>query len=164
MYLKGDSFKFYKEDTPTLMLTYFVESFLTRNRNIRTTSIVGARRPNHSWILSPGMHEDISGGDHVRSTARNDVQIADKIDTNVEGFTIDERNTASSRIVECAPKSIFVKETKEFDSSSKMNLANSVSIKTPDLISFRGLPGNKENVPDQRSGGVATSIADKDRI
>ena len=65
MSLKGDSFPFDKEDTPMLMLTSFVEAFLTRNRNIRTTSIVGARRPNHSWIFSPGMHEDISGGDNV---------------------------------------------------------------------------------------------------
>ena len=96
MSLKGDHFPFDKEETLTLMLTYFVEAFLTRNQNIRTTSIVGARRPNHSRIFSPGMHEDISGGDNVRSTVRNDIRIADELDTTVEGFTTDERNTASS--------------------------------------------------------------------
>ena len=58
----------------------------------------------------------------------SDVREADKLDTTVDGSSTDERNTASSRIVECAPKSIFVKETKEFDSSSKMNLANSVPV------------------------------------
>ena len=146
------------------MLASFVEAFLTRNRHICTTSIVGARRPNHSRIFSPGMHEDISGGDNVRSTVSNDVQIEDKLDTTVEAFTTDKRNTAPSRIVECAPKSIFVKEIKQFDSSSKMNLANSVPVKTPDLVSFRDPPVNTYNVTDGRSGGVVTSIADKDRI
>ena len=56
-----------------LMVTTFFEAFLTRNRNIRTTSIVGARRPNYSRIFSPGMHGDISGRDNVQSTVRNDV-------------------------------------------------------------------------------------------
>ena len=109
MSIKGDSFPLDKEETPTLVLTSIVEAFLTRNQNIRTTSIVGARRPNHSRIFPPGIHEDISGGDNVRSTVRNDVRIADKINTTVEGFTTDKQNTASSRIVECAPKSILVK-------------------------------------------------------
>ena len=75
-----------------------------------------------------------------------------------------ERNTTSSRIVECITKSIFVKEIKEFDSSSKMNLANSLPVKTPDLVSFRDPTVNTENITDLRSGGVATSIADKDGI
>ena len=119
MSLKGDSFPFDEEETPTLVLTYFVEAFLTRNRNIRTTSIVGACRPNHSRIFFPGMHKDISGEDNVRSTVRNDVRMADKLDTTVEAFTTDEGNTASLRIVECAPKIIFIKEIKEFDSISK---------------------------------------------
>ena len=95
--LQGDSFPFHKEQVQTLMLTYFVEAFLARNRNIRTTSIVGARRPNHSRILTPGMHEDISGRDNFRSTVRNDVREADKLDTTVDGLTTDEQNMASSR-------------------------------------------------------------------
>ena len=45
-----------------------------------------------------------------------------------------------------------------------MNLANSVPVKTPDLVSFRGPTVNTYNVTDRRSGGVATSIADKDGI
>ena len=164
MSLKGDYFLFDMEETLTLMLTSFVQAFLTRNRNIHTTSILGARRTNHSRTFFPGMHEDIFGGDNVRSTVRNDVRIADKLDTTVEAFTTDKRNTAPSRIVECSPKTIFVKEIKEFDSSSKMNLANSVPVKTPYLVSFSDLPVNTDNVTDRRSGGVATSIVDKDRI
>ena len=96
MSLKGDSFPFDKKEAPTLVLTSFVEAFLTRNWNIRTTSIVGARRPNHSRIFSPGMHEDISGGDNVQSTVRNDIQIADKLNTTLELFTTNKRNTAPS--------------------------------------------------------------------
>ena len=45
-----------------------------------------------------------------------------------------------------------------------MNLANSVPVETPDLVSFRDPPVNTYNVTDGRSGVVATSIADKDRI
>ena len=41
------------------------------------------------------MHGDISGRDDVRSTVRNDVREADKLDTTVDGPTTDERNTAS---------------------------------------------------------------------
>ena len=147
-----------------LMLTSFVEAFLARNRNIGTTSIPGARRPNNSQIIAPRMHEDISGRENVRSNFRNDVRIADKLDTNVDGLTTNERNTESSRIVECTPKSIFRKEIKEFDSSSQMNLANSVPVKTPDLVYVRELTSNTDNVTDRRSGDVATRIADKDGI
>ena len=45
-----------------------------------------------------------------------------------------------------------------------MNLANSVPVKTPDLVSFRDLPVNTDNVTDGRSGGVTTSITNKDLI
>ena len=45
-----------------------------------------------------------------------------------------------------------------------MNLANSVPVETPDLVYFRDPPVNTYNVTDRRSGGIATSIADKDRI
>ena len=137
--LKGDYFPFNKEQAQTLMLTSLLEALLERNRNIGTTSILGARRTNQSRIFAPGMHEDIYGRYNCRSTVRNDVREADKLDTTVNGPTTDEWNTASSRIVECTPKGIFRKEIKKFDSSSRMNLANSVRVKTPDLVSFRDL-------------------------
>ena len=109
MSLKCDSFPFDKKEAPTLVLASFVEAFLTRNRHICKTSIVGARRPNHSRIFSTGMHEDISGGDNVQSTVRNDIRIADKLDTTADGLITDEQNTKSLRIVECTLKSIFRK-------------------------------------------------------
>ena len=39
------------------MLTSLVEAILARNQNIGTTSILGARIPNHSWIFAPEMHK-----------------------------------------------------------------------------------------------------------
>ena len=45
-----------------------------------------------------------------------------------------------------------------------MNLANSVRVKTPDLVSFRDQTIQIDNLLDRRSGGVATRIADKDGI
>ena len=45
-----------------------------------------------------------------------------------------------------------------------MNLANSVHVKTPDLVSFRDPTIQTDNVLERRSGGVATRIVEKDRI
>ena len=45
-----------------------------------------------------------------------------------------------------------------------MNLANSVPVRTPDLVFFRDPTVNTNNATDQKSGGVATRIADKDQI
>ena len=45
-----------------------------------------------------------------------------------------------------------------------MNLKNSLSVQTPDLVSFRHLTMQTYNVVDRRSGGVATKIAHKDGI
>ena len=110
------------------------------------------------------MRADISGRDDVRITVRNDVREANKLDTTVDGSTTDERNTASSRIEECTPKIIFCKSIKKLDSSDRMNLANSLRVQTPDLVSFRDPIIQTENVLDRRSGGVATRIANKDGI
>ena len=45
-----------------------------------------------------------------------------------------------------------------------MNLANSLSVHTPELVYFRHPTIQTDNVGDQRSGGVATRIAKKDGI
>ena len=45
-----------------------------------------------------------------------------------------------------------------------MNLTKSVPVKTQYLVYFRDPSVNTDNVTDGRSGGVANSIADKDRI
>ena len=45
-----------------------------------------------------------------------------------------------------------------------MNLANSLSVQTPELVSFRHPTIQTDNVDDKRSGGVATRTANKDGI
>ena len=45
-----------------------------------------------------------------------------------------------------------------------MDFAKSVPVESPDLVFFKDPPVETHNVTDGRSGGVATSIADKDRI
>ena len=45
-----------------------------------------------------------------------------------------------------------------------MNLANSLIVQTPYLVSFRHPTIQIDNVGDQRSGGVATRTANKDGV
>ena len=110
------------------------------------------------------MNGDISSRDDVQSTVWNDVGEADKLDATIERSSTNEWNKASSRIEESTPESIFRKVVKQLDSSKRMNLVNSLSVQTPELVSFRHPPIQTENVGDQRSGGVATRIANKDGI
>ena len=91
------------------MFTPFLEAFLTRNGHIRTTGIIGTSRPNHSRILTPGMNEDILCGNNVTTTVRSDVRVMEKLDTVIEAFMSNERNTESSGIIESVPESVFVK-------------------------------------------------------
>ena len=96
VFLRSNSFTFDPEQAQTLILTSLIEALLASNGNIRSTSILGASRTNQSRIFAPGMHEDISGRDDVRSTVLNDVGKTDKLNTTVDGSPTDERNTASS--------------------------------------------------------------------
>ena len=84
MSLKSDSFPFDSLQAKTLMVTSLVESFLASNGNVRLASIIVASRPDQSRIFAPGMNEDISSRDDVRSTVRNDVGEADKLEATVE--------------------------------------------------------------------------------
>ena len=77
------------------MVASLVESFLTSNGNVRSASVIGASRPDQSRIFAPGMNKDISSRDYVRSTVRNDVGEADKIDADIQRSLTDEWNTAS---------------------------------------------------------------------
>ena len=45
-----------------------------------------------------------------------------------------------------------------------MNLTNSLSVQTPELVPFRHPTIQTDNVSDRRSGGVATRISNKDVI
>ena len=100
----------------------------------------------------------------MENNVRSDVRLAEKLETTVEAFTSNERNTESSGIIESAPESVFVKKSEQFDSSGRVNFANSVPVELPDLVIFRDPPVETHNITDGGTGGVATSIADKYRI
>ena len=55
------------------MVATLNEPFLASDGDVRSTSIIGASRPDQSRIVAPGMNEDISSRNDVRSTVRSDV-------------------------------------------------------------------------------------------
>ena len=59
---------------------------------------------------------------------------------------------------------ISPKIIKESNSSERMNLANSLSIETPKLVSFGHPPTETDNVRDRLYGIVATRIEDPNMI
>ena len=71
-----------------------MEPFLTSDRDVLSTSVIGASRPNHIRIGTPFMNKYISSGDDVLSTVRSDVGESDKLNTDVQRSSTDKRNTA----------------------------------------------------------------------
>ena len=80
--LESDSFTFDPLKAETFMVVPLNETFLACDRDVHSTSVIGASRPDQSRIVAPGMNEDISSRDDVRSTFQNDVGKADKLDTS----------------------------------------------------------------------------------
>ena len=117
-----------------------LQAFLTGDRNIRTSRIVGTGRTDHSRIISPRMHEDILRENDLTTTVRSDVGVIEKLGTTIEGLTANKRNTESTDIFEGAAESLNVKISKQFDSSGQVNFANSIPIESPDLVPFRDPP------------------------
>ena len=64
--------------------------------DVRSTSIIGASRPDQSRIIAPGMKEDISSRNDVRSTVGSDAGEADKLDAAVQQSLSDKWNAAPS--------------------------------------------------------------------
>ena len=110
------------------------------------------------------MNVDISSRDYVRSTVRNDAGEADKLDAAVQRYSTDEWNTASSRIEEGSPESIFRKVVEKSDSSERMNLTNSLSVHNPELVLLRHTPMQTDNIGERRGSGAATRIANQDGV
>ena len=150
--LRTDYFPFKPLKAQRLMVTSLVKPFLESNGNVRSASIIGASRPNQSRIIAPEMNEDISSRDYVRSTTRNEVGEADKLNAAVQISSTDEWNTASLRIVEGSPESIFCKVVEKCDSSERINLTNSLSIQTPELVLLRHTPMHLSPTLDRKSG------------
>ena len=106
------------------MITLLTEPFLTSDRDVRSTSVIGASRPDHSRIVAPFMNEYILIRDDVLSTVRSDIGKAEKLDTAVQKSSTDKRKTAPLRIEEGSPKIIFPEIVEESNLSERMNLAN----------------------------------------
>ena len=90
------SFPFDPFKAQTLMVASLLKPFLISNGNVRSASIIGASHPDQSRIISPQMNKHISSRDDVRSTVRNDIGEADKLNAAVQRSLTDERNKASS--------------------------------------------------------------------
>ena len=71
--LEMDYFMFDPLKAETLMVAPLNETFLASDGDVRSVSIIGASRPDQSRIIAPGMNEDISSRDYVRSTVQSDV-------------------------------------------------------------------------------------------
>ena len=164
MTLKSDSFAFDPLKVQTLVIAPLTKPLLTSDRDVRSTSVIGASRPNHSRIVSPFVNKYISSGDDVWSTVQSDAGEADKLDTAVQRSSTDKRNMAPSRIEEGSPKSIFPEIVEESNLSERMNLANSLGVKIPKLVPFGHLPMQTDNRGRQRDGIVATRVVDQDGI
>ena len=145
MTLESNYFSFDPLKAQILMIAPLAEPSLNRDGDVRSTSVIGASRPNHSRIGTPFMNKDISSGYDVLSTVRSDIGEAEKLDTVVQRSSIDKRNTAPSQIEEGSPKSIFTEIVEEANSSKQMNLANSLGVHTPKLVSFRHPPMQTDN-------------------
>ena len=110
------------------------------------------------------MNKYISSGDDVFSTVRSDVGEADKLDTAVQRFSTNKRNTAPSRIEKGSLESICPKIIEESNSSERMNLANSMLVQTPELVYLGHPPMETDNIGHHSDGSVATWVVDQDGI
>ena len=79
MTLERDSFPFVPLKAQTLMITPLTEPFLTCDRYVRSTNVIGASRPDHNRIVAPFMNEDISSKDDILSTVRSDIGEVEKL-------------------------------------------------------------------------------------
>ena len=84
--------------------------------------------------------------------------------TQIQRSSSNEWNAAPSRIVEVSPESIFRKVVEKSDSSERMNLANYLSVHTPELIPLSHTPMQTDIVGERRSGGAATRINNQDGV
>ena len=111
------------------------------NRSIICTSCDSRNsRGDHSRIGTPGVNKDVfSPRSDKTLNLMSFTDNIEKFDTHVHGSVTQESNLESSCIEEVGVKSIFPEIGKEFNSSVRVNLANSVLSKSPKFISLRHL-------------------------
>ena len=146
------------------MIVPLTEPFLTSDRYVRTAIVIGDSMPNHSRIGTPFMNKDIWSRDEVLSIVQSDAGELDKLDTSVQQSSTDKRNTVPLQIEEGSLKSIFPEIVEESNSSERMNLANSLGVQTPRLVSFRHPTMQTDNVGNPIDSITATRVMDQDGI
>ena len=163
MILKSHSFPFKSLESKMIMIAPLTEPFLTSYRDVHASSEIEDSRSEHDRIGTPFVNKKIWGGDHNFSV-HSDVGKADKLDTAVQRSLTDERNTVYLRIEEGSLESICPKTIKESNSSEQLNLANSLSIETPKLVSFGYPTMQTDNVGHPIGGIVANRVVEQNRI
>ena len=101
-------------------------------RNIRGDRI--------SRIDTPGVNKEIWSVINTTSNVMSDAENVKKLNTHVQSSTTQERNLESSRIEEVGMKSIFLELGQKFDSSIRVNLANSVLSESPNFKRLGNTP------------------------
>ena len=108
------------------------------NKNITCTSLDSRNvRGNHSRIGTPGVEKEVwTPRSNTTSNVLSCTDNIKKFDTLIHGSAAQERNLEFSCIEEVGVKNIFPELRKEFDSSVRVNLANSVLGESPKFISL----------------------------
>ena len=106
-----------------------IMSTLSDGRNVRGYCI--------SSIDTPRANKNIWGVIDTTSNVMSDADNIKKLNTHVQSSTTQERNLESPRIEEMGMKSIFPELGQKFDSSVRVNLANSVLSESPNFKRLR---------------------------
>ena len=97
MIIKSDTFPLKYFKSQTLMIASQNEPTLSCDRIVRAASEIGDSRIDQGMIGTPIMNKNIWSVDDNFSV-RSDRGEADKLDTSVQRYSTNERNTASSQI------------------------------------------------------------------
>ena len=162
MILKSDSFILNLLNSKKLVIASQTEQFLSCDRNVRASSENEDSRIDYCRIGTPFVKKKIQSGDDNFSVL-SDVGKANKLDTSVQKFSTNERNTASSRIKKENLKNVFSKTVEQSNSCKRMNLVNSAIIEPPRIISFGHPPMETDNLGYRLNDVLVTRIEDTHR-
>ena len=111
MIFKTDTFSINPFKSQTLVIASQDESTLGSNRIVRTSSDIGNSRIYHGRIGTPIVSKQSWSVDD-NLNVRSDLYKVDKLDTIVQRYPTNEKNSESPRIEEKILKSIFSKSSK----------------------------------------------------
>ena len=159
MILKSYMFPLGSFKSQMLMIASQNEPMLSCDRIVRAASEIGDSKIYHGRIGTPIMNKTIWSVDDNFSI-QSDIGEANKLDTNVQRYPTNDRNTAYLWIEEESLKSVLSKIIEESNSSERMNLTNYAIIEPTHIGSFGHLPMETDNV----GGIVANRIENSDGL